>query len=194
MNKERGWLMANYVYNRIICTKEVLDKYFLDDEPFEENKKVDEPYITFNKLFNTKLDEKYSELYGECINYGDGFEYHHLEDDNVEIIFNTRWRYPIKAIERALGLCKNNIVWYAVEENLIYVSKFYWDNEIIEETLYLENRADFEKFNEDNSKPTSDFWIWEYKPEEKEGWNIWKCNDFVEDILKTVQHNRIMKK
>ena len=56
--------MANYVYNRIICTKEVLNKYFLDDEPFEENKKIDEPYITFNKLFDTKLDEKYRELYG----------------------------------------------------------------------------------------------------------------------------------
>ena len=66
---------------------------------------------------------------------------------------------------------------------MIYVSKFYWDNEIIEETLYLENRADFEKFNEDNSEPTSDFWIWEYKTEEKEGWNIWKCNDFVERYL-----------
>lgn len=172
--------MANYVYNKIICTKEVLNKYFLDDEPFEENKKVDEPYITFNKLFNTKLDEKYSEQYGECIYYGDGFEYNDLEDGNVEIFFNTRWRYPIKAIERALKLCKNNIIWYAVEENLIYVSKFYWDNEIIEETLYLEDSAEFEKFNEDNSEPASDFWIWEYKPEEKEGWNIWKCNDFVE--------------
>ena len=58
--------MANYVYNRIICTKEVLDKYFLDDEPFEENKKVDEPYITFNKLFNTKLAQECLHVKAGC--------------------------------------------------------------------------------------------------------------------------------
>ena len=180
MNKERGGLMANYVYNKIICTKEVLNKYFLDDEPFEENKKVDELYITFNKLFNIKLDEKYSELYGECIYYGDEFEYNDLEDGNVEIFFNTRWRYPIKAIVKALELCKNDIIWYAVQENLIYVSKFYWNDEIIEETLYLEDKDDFGEFIEDSLDVDSDFWVWKYKFEDKNDWKIWQCNNFYE--------------
>lgn len=170
--------MANYVYNKIICTKEILSKYFLDDKPFEESKKLTKPYITFNKLFNTKIDENYSETYGEYIYYGEGFEYNELEDGNVEILFNTRWRYPIKAIEKALELCKNDIIWYAIEENLIYISKFYWNNKVVEETLYLENRIDFEKFNKENENPDTNFWIWNYNPESKEGWKIWECSDF----------------
>lgn len=176
--------MANYVYNRVVCTKEILNKYFLDDEPFEEGVKLNEPYITFNKLFNTKLDENYSGLYGESIYYGDGFKYNELENGNIEILFNTRWRYPIKAIEKALELCKNDIIWYAVEENLIYVSKFYWDNEIREETLYLEDRDNFNEFNENNPEPQSNFWIWEYPVEKQDGWKIWQCNDFDERYFK----------
>lgn len=178
--------MANYVYNRIICSKEILNKYFLDDNPFgdgDEKFKI-HPYITFNKLFDTKLDENYFETYGECICYEDGFKYNNLEDDNVEILFNTRWKYPIKAIERALELCKNGIVWYVVEENLIYVSKFYWDNAIIEDTLYLEDIVDFEKFNAKNSEPESNFWIWKYDFENQEGWKMWKCNDFIKRYFK----------
>ena len=136
-----------------------------------------ELYITLNKLFNTKIDKNYSKFYGEYIYYGDGFEYNELEDGNVEILFNTQWNYPIKAIEKALELCKNDIIWYAVEENLIYISKFYWDNKTVEETLYLEDRIDFEKFNEENASPDTNFWIWNYKPESKKGWKIWECSD-----------------
>lgn len=174
--------MANYVYNKMICSKEVLKKYFLDDNPFgdkDEKFKIN-PYITFNKLFNTKLDENYTKKYGECICYEDGFEYNNLENDYVEILFNTRWKYPIKAIKKALELCKKDIVWYVVEENLIYVSKFYWNNEIIEDTLYLEDKADFQKFNEKRLEPNSNFWIWEYDFDHQAGWNIWKCKDFIE--------------
>ena len=120
--------MANYVYNKIICSKEVLNKYFLDDNPFgdkDEKFKIN-PYITFNKLFNIKLDENYTKKYGESICYEDGFEYNNLENDYVEILFNTRWKYPIKAIKKSLELCKKDITWYVIEENLIYISKFYW--------------------------------------------------------------------
>lgn len=176
--------MANYIYNKIICTRDILNKYFLDDVPFTENKKLDEPYITFNKLFGNKIDERYGKNYGEDIYYGDGFEYNNLDNEMVEIKFNTRWRYPIKAIIKALELCKNNITWYAAEENLIYISKFYWNNEIIEETLYLEDKVDFEKFVVNNSSDESEYWIWDYKLEEKDDWKIWQCNDFVERYFK----------
>lgn len=176
--------MANIVYNKVVCTREILDKYFLDDEPFEKGVKLNEPYIAFNKLFNTKLNDKYSELYGESIYYGDGFEYNELGNGKIEILFNTRGRYPIKAIEKALELCKNDIIWYAVEENLIYVSKFYWDNEIKEDTLFLENNNSFNIFNESIIEPKSNFWIWEYPIEEQEVWQLWQCNNLVERYFK----------
>ena len=39
--------MANYVFDRIICTKEDFSRYFLDCDPFGECKLIDRPYITF---------------------------------------------------------------------------------------------------------------------------------------------------
>ena len=46
--------MANYVHNKIICTKEVLNKYFIDYYPFNDEDKLNKPYITFNNIFNVK--------------------------------------------------------------------------------------------------------------------------------------------
>lgn len=178
--------MANYVYNKVVCAKDVFDKYFLDDDPFGDKEEIfkKNPYITFNKLFNTKLDENYSEYYGEYIYYGDGFEYNDLKDGNVQILFNTKWRYPIKAIQKSLELCKEKIIWYVVEENLLYISKFYWKDEMLEEILHLEDRLDFEEFFRNSLEIESNFWIWEYKPEHKKGWKIWRCNDFEERYFK----------
>ena len=43
--------MANYICNRVICRKEILDDYFIDYDPFGDNTPLDHPYISFNKLF-----------------------------------------------------------------------------------------------------------------------------------------------
>ena len=52
--------MANYVHNKIICTKEVLNKYFIDYYPFNDEDKLNKPYITFNNIFNVKSINEYS--------------------------------------------------------------------------------------------------------------------------------------
>lgn len=65
--------MSNYVVNKIVCTEKILNEYFIDYYPIDENEKLDEPYISFNKLFGVKSLNKYDEKYGESIYYGWGF-------------------------------------------------------------------------------------------------------------------------
>ncbi len=43
----------NYVYNKVICTKETMEKYFIDFDPFGDGTHLNETYITFNKLLDT---------------------------------------------------------------------------------------------------------------------------------------------
>lgn len=61
--------MANYVANKIICTEEILNEYFIDYYPLDENEKLEEPYISFNKLFGVKSLNEYIEKYEVCIYY-----------------------------------------------------------------------------------------------------------------------------
>lgn len=34
----------NFVQNKVICSKEILEKYFLDDNPFDDSNTLKEPY------------------------------------------------------------------------------------------------------------------------------------------------------
>lgn len=186
--------MSNYVYNKIICTEEILNKYFLDYEPFEESKKIDTPYITFNKLFNIKISEDYDKICGALIYYGDGFEYNKIDNNKVEILFNTIWNCPIKAIIRAIELCKNDIIWYACEESLNDISKFYWDDRVVEDILNLVDRADFDEFMIENEEKDeiSNFWLWRYELENKSDWT--RCNDDLIEKYYDIEENRIKDK
>ena len=53
--------MANYIVNKIVCTEEILNEYFLDYYPIDENESLREPYISFNKLFGVKSLNEYKE-------------------------------------------------------------------------------------------------------------------------------------
>ena len=64
--------MANYIVNKIVCTEEILNEYFLDYYPIDENESLREPYISFNKLFGVKSLSEYKEKYGTYIYYGNG--------------------------------------------------------------------------------------------------------------------------
>ena len=68
--------MANYVHNKIICTKEVLNKYFIDYYTFNDEDKLNKSYITFNNIFNAKSINAYS----PNIYYGYGYSYYKIED------------------------------------------------------------------------------------------------------------------
>ncbi len=125
--------MSNYVNNMIICPKEFFCQYILDNEAFENNQV---PNISFNKLFNVKSLQEYYDKIGTAIYYGWGFSYISRSDGKCVVKFQTRSFYPIEAIMQAIKI-SHLVEWYAVEENFIYVSKFYWEHEIKEDILYL---------------------------------------------------------
>ncbi|MBQ4283168.1 MAG: hypothetical protein IJB96_04490 [Lachnospira sp.] len=171
--------MSNYVWNKVICDKDILEKYFIDYNPFGDGNLLDKPYITFNKLFDIKTLDEYATKLGVHIYYGDGFSYKRLENNKYEILFCTKWKYPIAAIKKALTL-SHNIEWYAVEENCIYVSKFYWNNGIKENVMviddgyekWLDNNIDFSDNLEDY-----DHDIWYYLQTSDKMWVNWESND-----------------
>ncbi len=170
----------NFVQNKVICSKEILEKYFLDDNPFGDSNILKEPYITFNKILKNKLDNDYERQFGAQIYYGFGYEYNIIKDDIYEIKFITMRYYPIMAITELLKLCKNKVVWYAFEESSDYISKFYWNEKIKEEILCINSRKDVEEFLDLTEESDSEFWIWDYKPEKKDEWKISDSNNLIE--------------
>ena len=139
-------------------------------------------YITFNKLYKVKSLNEYMEKYGEYIYYGYGYNVKQLDNDLVEIKFQTKWSYPICAIVKAIEL-NHSIIWYAIEENIIYYSKFSWkDNKVIEETLYIENDKCFEAWygqNIFNNLKCYDDSLWYYNYENNPNWKRWDTDDLV---------------
>ncbi len=178
--------MANFVSNRVICKRSFYEKYFYDTNPFgmeKSNEYVKEKsYITFNKLYKVKSLNEYMEKYGEYIYYGYGYNVKQLDNDLVEIKFQTKWSYPICAIVKAIEL-NHSIIWYAIEENIIYYSKFSWkDNKVIEETLYIENDKCFEAWygqNIFNNLKCYDDSLWYYNYENNPNWKRWDTDDLV---------------
>ena len=171
--------MSNYVWNKVICDKDTLDKYFIDYKPFGEDESLIEPYITFNKLFNVESLYEYGNKYDVDIYYGRGFLYKTQEDGRFEILFCTKWKYPIEAIKKTLTLSRNT-EWYAVEENRIYVSRFYWDNGIKEGVIVIEDGYyqwchENEDLMENIEDP--DDGVWHYLESAKEEWQNWESVD-----------------
>ncbi len=186
--------MSNYVANKIICKKKFYEKFFLDLNAFGDVELDDyiktTPYITFNKLYNVKSINEYRDKYGTYIYYGFGHSVKELNNDLVEIKFQTSKYYPICAIKKAIEL-DNSIVWYAVEENLIYISKFEWnENKVVEKTLYIET----DKFNNwydenicngntyDNLEDCDDA-IWYLNDYSEQDWKLWKTDDLIKRYI-----------
>lgn len=185
--------MANYVYNRIICSKETMYKYFIDYNPFNDKKEKFKihPYITFNKLYNVKDLNEYYIKYGTNIYYGYGFAYREIENNVYEIKFVTLKYYPIMAIIKLFEMdC--TAIWYAVEENRIYVSKFFWEeNELKEGILYLETE-EFYNFQEKTNKikySDYDIEVWQYTTMSKRDWKIEKTHNLKERYFNNYPSN-----
>ena len=190
--------MANYVVNKIVCTEEILNEYFIDYYPMDENEKLEEPYISFNKLFGVKSLNEYDEKYGEYIYYGWDFSYEKNKEGLIEIKFLTRWLYPICAIVKAVEMFKGELTWYSCEQNKIYLSKFFWDgNKVEENTLDLENTEYYEWIhnNEDYIEkieyPDDEIWHYDYK--NKTDWKIWESDDLVKRYFDQYPANEYYK-
>lgn len=175
---ERENDMSNYVWNKVICDKETLEKYFIDNNPFGDEI-IEKPYITFNKIFGMGSLQDYREKVGKTIDYGYGFSYYPIDSDNYAILFCTRWNYPIQAIKKLLQL-SNKTEWYLVEENYVYISKFCWENGVKEKVMWIRDGYDDwfisnEELYLDIKDPDSD--VWYYLQAADETWLDWESND-----------------
>ena len=171
----------------MICQKAFLEQYFIDHDPLGDGIPMEHPYITFNKLFGVHSLNEYSEKYGVHIYYGYGFSWDELPNGQYEIKFCTRWEYPIRAIIRALNL-DHGVEWFAVEENHIYVSKFYWSNGVKEDILFIED--DFyhwldENIEFDDSLKDPDEGVWYFLQCAAGTWQHWESNDDFSRYLDT---------
>ena len=171
--------MANYVWNKVLCDKNTLENYFMDYNPFGDGELLVEPYITFNKLFDVASLDEYSKKIGIHISYDYGFSYERKGDNQYEVMFCTRWKYPIEAIKKALTMF-HNMEWYAVEENCIYVSKFCWNGGINESVMVIEKEYDSwlgKNMEFCDSLKTPDCAVWHYLQSVEEIWQDWESDN-----------------
>ncbi|KXT77148.1 hypothetical protein STRDD11_02701 [Streptococcus sp. DD11] len=166
--------MANYVYQQVICSKDFLEKYFLDFYPIQKEERMDPPYISFNRLMGVVDLEEYYEKYGQYIYYGYGFSYKEQADGRYLVKFATRHDYPIAAIRQAVNL-EHTIEWYAIEECCIYISKFYWNDGVKELIQVVGNLSTFvdwveENYEFDEGLSDEDHIFWYYLQEHGGAW------------------------
>ncbi|MCK1238887.1 hypothetical protein MX111_05495 [Streptococcus uberis] len=164
--------MANYVYQQVICTEDFLKNYLLDYYPLGKTEKMEFPYITFNKLVGVKSLNEYAQNSGAYIYYGYGFSYKKRSDGRIIVKFATRWKYPIRAIQRAVKLDRT-VEWYAMEENGIYISKFYYHRGLMEDIALLTD--DFDEWSDkmydfEEKLSDHDHLIWYYLLKNKLKW------------------------
>lgn len=79
---------------------------------------------------------------------------------------------------------KNKLIWYACEGNKIYLSKFFWDGENVQENaLYLENTeyddwiGDNQDYIEKIEYPDDEIWHYDYKS--RKDWKIWRSDNLI---------------
>ena len=114
--------MSNYVWSKIICSQEVFDKIVMDS-PTNPSHSI----ISFHKILDVDYDDREARNVLVVKN----------ADDTYELKYCQRWFYPITCITRLIETF-HDVIWYLVEENHIYVSKFYWDNGVKEDIMDIE--------------------------------------------------------
>lgn len=173
--------MANYVYHRVICDGNTLQRWLLDDAPFGEKWKKQS--LSFNRLFNLSTVEEYTEKVGLAISYGLSTSVVKTGDDQYVLKFVTRWAYPIEAIKKLLEV-SHETVWQAIEENCVFLSCFYWHDGVREKVKYYYDNANLWEDEREHEDPgywdrfeDPDYWIWEYVDISREPWVEWPDED-----------------
>ena len=171
--------MSNYVWNRVICRKEEMDRWLADPDPFGDGKQDSLPAFSFNRLADVKSVKEYEEKAGVPVWYEKGAVCRDCGGGRVELKFCTLWQYPIQAIGRFLELAPDTL-WYAVEENHIYVSRFCREESLKEDVLLIEDA--FPRWEEENkelpdSLPEADDAVWYFLPEAPGTWRRWESED-----------------
>ena len=172
--------MANFVYHRVILRKKDLEEHFLDHDPFGDGNPSGRSLISFNRLLGLKTVDEYDDHELTAIDYEKDFGARVLKDGRIDLRFCTRWRYPVHAILKALELCPS-LVWYAAEENHVYVSRFSCgeNGKVQEEVMMIENGYDewasSVRFEEELA--SWDDPVWYYLETSNDPWKVWPDED-----------------
>ncbi|MBQ8959848.1 MAG: hypothetical protein IJ071_01330 [Ruminococcus sp.] len=168
--------MSNYVWSKIICGLDTLDKIVIGDPT-----NLSHSIISFHKLFDIPYDDR--EARGVLVKK--------LADNSYELKYCQRWRYPITSIIRLIEIY-HDVVWYLVEENHIYVSKFYWNNGVKEDVMDIEYQY-YDWLDEnpifDGSLDYGDDDVWYFLKTLKDNWINWESNDNFARYLDVAAHN-----
>lgn len=167
--------MSNYVWSRIICGLDTLDEIIIGDPT-----NLSHSIVSFHKLFDVQYDD--SEARSVLVKK--------LADNSYELKYCQRWSYPITAIIRLIEK-HHDVVWYLVEENHIYVSKFYWNNGVKEDVMDIEYQY-YDWLDEnpifDESLDYGDDDVWYFLETLEENWFNWESNDNFSRYLDVAAH------
>lgn len=166
--------MSSYIYNRVICHRDVFLKLFMDDKIFGPETENHFLSISFNKIW------KRNSIY-ECpdqIHYECGITVRDLDFGKEDIRFVTLNLYPIETIIQLLGKHKK-VVWYAAEENENYISRFYNESGHINEDVYPVDEKLYElwnKLNPSDEKNECETKLWEFIDKNELEWKRWNVD------------------
>lgn len=188
--------MANYVYNKIVCSESFLNEYLIDYYPIRKEERLNKPYISLRKVLGLEsiADISY-ENNGAPFSYGHGFSYEKRKDGLYEVKILTRWYYPIVSIIKSIEI-DNTVKWYSFEENRVYISKFeysYKEKRVVESVLNV--GEDFEKYlayvldyGIEEEYKNCDDWLWHFKFSE-ENWVLWESKSN-EELIKRYDNQK----
>ena len=162
-------IMSNYVWSRIICGVDTLEDIIIGDPT-----NILHSYISFKRL---QIDD--DDTRNVLVNK--------LTDNSYELKYCQRWFYPITAIIRLIEK-HHDVIWYLVEENHLYVSKFYWDNSVKEDIMDIEQDyyVWLDKYPTfDELLDYSDDDVWYFLETIKEKWVNWDSQDSFSRYLNT---------
>lgn len=170
--------MSNYVWSKILCSLKALDEIIIGDPA-----NLTHSYISFDRLFGIPYDDIH--MRNVLVSK--------ISDNLYELKYCQRWYYPITAIITLIETY-HDVVWYLVEENHIYISKFYWNNGIKEDVMNIED--EYNDWLDENpifgdSLDFSDDDVWYFLNTQKEKWINWESNNNFTRYLDIAAHEAI---
>ncbi len=178
--------MSNFVWHRLICHRNVTEELFSDSAFCIRCGSCELPGISFRRVYDLFHVDPETDLISGRDSYianDQGISVHFVSEELCELMFLTRNFYPVFVIFKTLEMFHDTI-WYAVEENCVYVSKFIWEtDQLVEYAVYIEK--EYGKWLESNfdyalsvQNPDSD--VWHFMENGRMKWKPWDNRDPVE--------------
>jgi hypothetical protein len=170
--------MANYIWNKLLLKRTAFNETGIGSSS------ISEPFInSFRCFFESCLDGSKDLCdFGRDggIAYDQDISCVPLNNEFYEIMFATRTFYPVFAIVKTIEQFHYS-VWYAVEENAVYVSKFCLEDcQLREYAAYIEEDHGIwleQNFDYAANVAEPDCDVWHYMNERKLEWKRWDNRD-----------------